>query len=418
VVAAPLVVGSFSGSVTVSSNDPDTPQVVVALTADAASAIPGESPDIVLEPSFFDFGSVETGCEAVATFWVGNQGTVVGEVQQVLLDAEQMELVDPLEDGFLIYPGEEIPIEVRYRPKAPGVNGGTLSVRSDDPDGDAEVAALAGEGLGDMAMSQTFLVGDYPALTVLFAVDQSCSMQPHKDNLIANLNTFIEEVSQPDVEWRLGVVTEDDGCLNGGILDPNSPTLVDQFTTAVQTHAGTKFFTEALIGLGHRAMEQSRPGGCNEGLLQPGGLLHLVVVSDEPEQSRDTMEIVSLMEEKVGAPGLLRISGAVDQSRLCPFASGAAGYVEAIAETGGVLLEVCDPAWGTQMTQVAEVSLDALTFFVLHDLPQPGSIEVRVDGLLYVDWVYLPSSNSIELNQEKVPGQTVEVRYLRQALCR
>jgi hypothetical protein len=43
--------------------------------------------------------------------------------------------------------------------------------------------------------------------------------------------------------------------------------------------------TERAFTLFEACLEQSEPGGCNEGLLRPDADLHLVGISDEPEQS-------------------------------------------------------------------------------------------------------------------------------------
>ena len=85
--------------------------------------------------------------------------------------------------------------------------------------------------------------------------------------------------------------------LQGGVLTPDVPNYIGKFDDAVTSYArgGTyaggrpcpECWTEALMVTAAAAVSQVGPGDCNDGFIRPEALLHVVVVSDEVDQSPD-----------------------------------------------------------------------------------------------------------------------------------
>jgi hypothetical protein len=247
-------------------------------------------------------------------------------------------------------------------------------------------------------------------------------MEPDQRRLAENFDSFIRQIDTVTSGWQIGVVTKDSGCFNQGILSAGTPDYIGKFSTAVSS--GGLFdttLTEKLLQLSNKAVQNSSPGGCNAGFLRPGALLHVIVVSDEREQSSDPLGFVSSMQDAVGAPSLLKISGVVDEDASCGDQgadNGAAGYLPAIAETGGLVLDICNDGWGDQVEDLALASLEGLGEYVLSDWPREDTLEVYIDGVLQSGgWSYDPGRNSIIIDAELEGGEFIEVRYGALAEC-
>jgi hypothetical protein len=215
-----------------------------------------------------------------------------------------------------------------------------------------------------------------PPVDVLFVVDQSCSMKSVNSALGDAFQDFIDEIELVTTGWHIGVVTNDDGCFNYGILDEytgSGTTILTDDYDALFTQAVTEggcpngypsCKTESLLELTTIALEQTGIGRCNDGFLRAGALLHIIVVSDEEEQSYkvDTSNTwthwIWEFTNYVSDPALIKISGIVDFANLsgdgCGDGTGAVGYEEAISYTGGELLNVCTSDWSLP-TQAAEL---------------------------------------------------------------
>ena len=63
-----------------------------------------------------------------------------------------------------------------------------------------------------MAILETLLIPS----DIIFAVDQSCSMDDDAANLASNFSSFIGQLSNYSNDWQIMVVNDDNGCTNLG----------------------------------------------------------------------------------------------------------------------------------------------------------------------------------------------------------
>ncbi len=132
--------GSFTATLNIFSNDPDTPIKGVNLLG------VGVEPDIDVTPSTFDFGPVEVDSFKVDTLTVSNVGT-----DTLKIDPSGVFTETPCLDAFLlgsgvIPPGRLTQIVVQFFPDSVAVFSDTVTVISNDPDGDFRVP-LTGTGV-------------------------------------------------------------------------------------------------------------------------------------------------------------------------------------------------------------------------------------------------------------------------------
>lgn len=275
-----------------------------------------------------------------------------------------------------------------------------------------------------------------PPVDILFAVDQSCSMDTVNTALGGAFQDFIGEIELVTNGWHIGVVTNDDGCFNYGVLDEytgsGTATTADDydalFTLGVTEGGCSGGYptckTESLLELTTIALEQTGTGGCNDGFLRAGALLHIIVVSDEKEQSYkdDPLNTWShwLWEftNYVSDPALIKVSGIVDYTVGCGDGTGAVGYEEAISYTGGELLNVCTSNWSlptpmAELQNLASATLSAIDEFYLTQAAEESTIQVLLDGVEWTTgWHYDAANNSVVFDVEPPAGQYLEISYL------
>ncbi|MFT4624614.1 MAG: hypothetical protein ACI8PZ_003273 [Myxococcota bacterium] len=372
------------------------------------------APELVIHPASHDFGAGQLGCPEAVTLTLENVGDAPLRIDALSYDGAQMELESPAVPAVLAG-GESILAWVTYRPVAAGSGWGELAVTSNDPRGEV-VADQRGDTLPGTTLVDVFDVVD-PPVDLLFAVDQSRSMGDDQAILAEAFDGFIAGLSEITGDWQLGVVTLDDGCVNHGVLRPDTPGLAELFADAVTVDAGGTSLTEALLALASQAVDVSEPGGCNEGLLRPDATLHVVVVSDEHEQSGEPVAFVDAILAAHGDD--TTVSAVVDVDHRCgdPLEGGPYGYDDAAHRTGGLLLDICDDGWGDRAADLAAATAPPAQAFPLSERPVPSSVEVFVDGSPRTrGWSWNAVDNAVVV-APLGGASTVEVAYRPDVAC-
>ena len=403
------------GEILVLSDDPDTPEAPVSVLGY------GAVPDLVISPGSHNFGEAFVPCGDTVDLILEN----VGSEELVITELDYRsggQLTIPLEAiraqlPVILGPGETTLITVTYAAITAGADTGILEVTSNDPGG-VETADQNGEGAYYDENTDQFDQPDAPAVDIVFLIDQSCSMDQEIDEFTAGIPPFVAEL-QNISDWQMIQVNAMDGCANVGVLDHTIPNVEDVFlnNAFLYTSNYDLGLTESLFRLGSMALEQTGPGQCNDGALRPGAFLHIIVASDEYEQSGTPWgDWVTEFQGYVSSPDYLKISGILDVDQDC--GEGPGNYIDAINATGGSALDICTDTWGDQLTDIAAEVLSADKTFNLTELADPATIVVQVNGVITTDWVYTEGANSVTVNSPVVEeGDQVEVSYSVLAVC-
>jgi hypothetical protein len=302
---------------------------------------------------------------------------------------------------------------VTFSPTALGEPEATLTVTSNEPLGSRD-ASLFGEGAGGDAQTDRFDLDDDPPIDLLFAIDQSCSMDDDAAAVAAELGPLLDAIDDVTEGWQVGVVTLDSGCVNDAIFDASTPNLQQRFTDAALLGDDRDVTDdEALLKLTHRALSQTDAGACNAGLVRAGAALHLIVVSDEPERSAQeragwTWDYwLEAIHNATPDASAVVVSGIVDKDD-CN--DGDDGYAEAIAATGGAHLSLCSADWTGYADALAAASLSRTWTLPLSEAPVDGTLAVTIDGATTDDWRYDADTNAVVLGSDPGAAQ-VEVTY-------
>jgi hypothetical protein len=393
------------GQVTVFSNDPDTPEATVDLEG------LGEVPALQITPDSYLFPGI---CDDDVVLELRNVG--LADLQITAIDYQaspELALTSSLPLPLVLAPGDFRDLSVAYTTGGSTTALGTLTVSSNDPRGDRTAEQMV-EGSGDL-VTETYTVVDDPPVDILFTIDKSCSMLDEARSLGQAFDQFISEIDSVTDDWQIGVATKDGGCFNNGIITANT---YDYESVFVDATSGGVFsagsLTEALLELTDNALLKTTPGSCNEGFVRGNALLHVITVSDEPEQSGQPWHHwVGRWQARMSDPNLVMVSGVIIGPKGGNCGEPGTGYIEAIQGTGGVMLDVCTSDWGAYAQQLGAASASSLLTYLLSTVPEESTIEVSVDGTTYANgWHYDPVRNAVVIDVQLPAGSEVEITYV------
>lgn len=415
VAFSPLGAYDQMGQAIVSSDDPLNPEALVELLG------AGAVPELAIQPDPVSFGTGYIGCTEDTDVYLSNVGNDVLIVTSIGYEGDEHGAFTELSSPSLpltLQPGESGQILLSFLPTAVQSYTGSLVVESNEPQGVREAAIDgAGEYAGDY--TDSWEIPADPPSDIMFLVDQSGSMDDNQRLLGDNFTTFITSLTTYTTDWQVAVVNDDDGCNNSGILTRTSAGYANTFSSAVTRGGG--MYTESLLTPAANGVDKTDSAECNAGFMREEAILHIIMVSDEPEQSPGSWAtLVDRIIAKKGSESHVRLSaiaGPASGGGGC--ADPGTGYMEAVAATGGVYLNICDNwATPTNMAMLAEASVYQDTY-ALARTPVPSTIWVEVNGSpRTTGWTYDAATNSV-IFSSSIPteGDQVDIHYSGNATC-
>jgi len=140
---APLAQGPSAATLRISCNDPDEPEVSVAL---AGIGLPPPVPDLDIDPMAVDFGSLVVLASTTRMIRLANTGIAALHVASLqLVGADSLAFALPGGAGPLtLAPGDSTIVSVNFTPTSPGTKNAILRLTSDDPDENPAQVTLTG----------------------------------------------------------------------------------------------------------------------------------------------------------------------------------------------------------------------------------------------------------------------------------
>ncbi len=393
-----------AGNLEILSDDPEAPTVGVPLTG---GALVGE---LIVLPNPLDFGEVPLGCSQSGSMYVQNVGEVDLTIDTIVPLGADFGATWEFELPLLLHAGEQLEVPLTYYPNDLVADEGEVWITSDAIVG-LTVARQRGSGTLDSSVADEWWQGNGPwtQTDIVFYVDQSGSMLDDQERLRANFTRFVGILEELDLDWQIMVVTDETGCHNESIIDADTADASGVFSRAVDGPYGR--WTEAGLSLVTQALENTEPGGCNEGFLRTDAKTTAVMVSDEIEQSRQNWDVyVGRMRGYAPSIGITSIVGDIPAG--CATADPGTGYVEASLATGGAFLSICNEDWSSYFETIASLSaLGQTDTFVLSSEPDPATLVVKVDGVLSTTgWTYDATWNAIKFDPRSIPEPGVQVQ--------
>jgi len=384
-----------------------------------------------------NFGEVPLGCTAEIEAEASNIGKADLEIHQAFLDQPADALFHELptdadEMPWLLAPGESHSLgTLIYAPTDEGQMGelGWLHVVSDDPESPDTVVTVTGQTSAYGTHDESFIAGDHQ-MDILLSVDSSGSMAQDIGQVIASLWTISQTVSEYDRDFRLAAVINDEGCVQGEELwIENGATATDVATMAAdmltQNATGVSYdYPTWGLGRVKKALsdEQLASGGCNDGFVRAEANLHVVGVSDAPDESpidkgwiEDYVQPVLALK----APPFLSYFHAIGQPDPPTGSDDGAyyeGFWEATEQTGGHFLSICEVVWGDDVPDMVAAMVEGAdrTTYPLSQVPIEGSIVVKVDNVAQsTGWSWDQEQNAVIFEDSGAPqlGAAVTIAY-------
>jgi len=236
-----------------------------------------------------------------------------------------------------------------------------------------------------------------PSLTpqdILFVVDNSCSMDNEQELLTSNFNAFVTKFLASDGKYHLGVISTDMDNLNhqGSLRQSNGERWIDNKTLDPMN----TFLDMALMGTTGSGYERGKDAIYsalelkhneeNKGFLRYEAELHIVVISDEDDDSTD--EIISDTEFKEWLSAFEAVKPRITFSDITP--SSVTDYSQFTKLYDGVSYSVSDPNWGSMLDTLGLIIFKSERIYCLSHQPILETLEVVI---LREDIVYVPEKN-------------------------
>lgn len=236
-----------------------------------------------------------------------------------------------------------------------------------------------------------------PEVDILWVVDNSCSMAEEQRKLANNFDAFIRFFVGSGLDWHVGVVSTDvDAGGHSGKLRPAGAGSQARFLTPEMPDVEGLFANMVDLGTGGSAEEAGldatwlaiqQPSGelqtTNAGFYRDGAALHVVVISDEEDQSGIRVpEFVTWMKNlKPSADIPMSFSSIVTPKPVCGQAAAIdAGlrYMDVSAQIGGQIESICVADWYPVLEALGLQAAGLKREYFLTEKPVPETITMVI----------------------------------------
>jgi hypothetical protein len=418
----PLIANDNVGTTIVASQDPLSPTLPVKLVGT------GNVPELRIEPDPLDVGSTFVGCPEDNHVTLTNVGLDTLVIENIEQEGVSFKLAHDLSLPVELEPGRATEVSFTFDPSDDVEYTAELGVTSNEPLG-FRTAKQKGTGKFAGEFEDKWEIPEDQPSDVLFLVDQSCSMDDNATALGEQFDYYINNLNLFTGDWQIMVANTASGCNTTGILTPSTKDYVSIFQAEINTGDGEQYIDnpEMLLTAADNSIQRALPGmgDCNDGFMREGAILHIILVSDEPDQSANSWDwyVDRIVTAKADASKtrISAVAGNMDGSCSAAGATSApgVGYFEAVTATGGVYLDICSD-WAANMEELALASAQLDTFPLSND-PVLETLVVTVNGQVLTEgWIYDAKSNSVVFTDPKlVPsgGDQIDVSYGGAAPC-
>jgi len=399
------------------SNDRLNPVETVSLFGESAI------PDLDILPNPLNMGEGYIGCDTSSDVILQNNGTKELIIHNIVHSNEAFSVIDQPTLPVALEPGAFTSITLQFSPEQEEQVAGLLTVESNDPrENGVQTAAQFGSGKIIDEHIETWENPIDPPTDIIFSVDLSCSMQEDAAQLASNFDQFINELSNYSNNWQIIVANHDSGCNNSGILTPQTPNYQDKFFNAVTDINQRGSYTERLLTIVRNAVDKTDPTECNANFLRPEAMLHVVMLSDEPERSSGSkLNLVNQIAAKKGDINYLRMSAIAGMvpSSTCGTAWSGTGYWDAVNATSGVFLDFCSN-WSSpsNLELLAETSV-LIETYPLEEPAIEDTISVFInESSISAGWYFDEELNAVVFDEDVIQeGDSVSFEYGERAVC-
>lgn len=410
--------GDLTGTVWAHVVDHDPAWVAVDLAARV------RAPELLIDPDPIDFGEGGVRCAEQLDVNIANVGDADLRVDGLSLQGlpPDVHLVGVPLGSTVLAPDDRWSVTLRWDRTHTTELRGWLSVATNAL---SAVTQAPVDGVARWAdqRTETFVTPQARPVHIVVAVDQSVSMNWQYDRVMPAIDVLVAALDDASLDWRLGIVTSRPSCFQQGILEPSQADWRQRLVWGVRQ--GSVLGTQSLLERVQEAVTLNGLGMCNEGFFHAGADLHVIIFSDTDDHSPgyttnpDTYWLTLLegTQAAMSHSSPFMVHGVIDllHNPTCgPVAGGGPyGYIDAIGETGGVALNICEADWVEDMPRMARRVLERYLAFPLQGRGfDPASLLVTVDGEVWTTgWSFEADTHSIVFSEPPPSDVVVAVTY-------
>ena len=395
----------------IESNDPRQPETGVTLLGE------GLAPDLQVNPSVLDLGTVLPGCTVEHDVEIRNVGTDELTITDATLREASPALTwQPLDRTleslpWIVEPDQEVRTRITYAPAGKGQEDAQLVLASNEP-GAPSVASAIHAVAGTAIVEDVYEQPESPAADILFVVDDSSSMDDEQAALALYGASLISTLTESATEWHIAAITTTSAALRGPVITRDTENPTDEFATQIMPGTAGAH-DEKGIEMAYTALNgEAAPG---TPFFRDLARLVVIFISDEEEQSDliDPWDAAAYFQEIKDPRMVLAHSVTALSGDGCTVESYGTRYAELTSMVGGLRIPICGD-WSAIVGDLAAASVVKLDRFLLSRTPLTDTIEVRVDGNIATGWVYDEETNEVVFELEAaVPeaGAEVSISY-------
>lgn len=406
---------------------------------------------LVPDPAYVEFGSgrLDCGPRERRAGW-RNVCSVPVDIDDVYLgegaDMQSFSLAQVPSTPRTLAPGERLSLTVHWTPTAAGYTTRPLFAQTTDAPRPVLVPLSVDAELS--AFHEERRIQPTPAkVDMLWVIDNTASMKDERDSLARSIGSFLSRADALGVDYHIGVTTTGVGAptsfngetcpggVNGGEsgrlfpVDHSRPRVVHPaladradilganidvggcHSVEQGLHAAQLALSPPLIDNAddHRTPE---PNDGNLGLLRSDAQLAVVVVSDEDDESPESVarHARALRATKTTSPFTFAAIVAPEQG--CPSAvQPGLRYLEAVRLLGGLAGDVCASDWSATLQTLAERLFQPVVRWVLDAPADTRTLRVSVDGRTATGWRYDDADHAIVFDEAPEPGSELVFEY-------
>jgi len=421
---APDAAGTHSAWLRLYTNEPEVHSHAVFLSGEGLGGELNTEPDPV-EPL-----DGVPGCSQRQRITLTNTGTAPLQIDGVTLtaDSDELTLLDEPDLPFVLDLGERWNLWLAYEPIDQGEDRAILSVQSSDAIAPERQLSILGSCPEATTVQDSFVWQSIEGVDVLVALDRSAMMSSDLEYHVEQLTQASQMLTAMGVDYQLALAVTDEGCGEASELFVQPSHSEDQARALLTEMAWSTWgwYLEMGFSLLEATLAETGPGGCNEGLVREGTGLHLVGISDDAEQSRNSWSYyVALYVSYLSSPDDLRIHAVGgDDPEGCEIdehysARAYTGFYEATKATGGSFISICSEDWGIALAESIAENQGGTEQLVLALEPVPESIELWIDGVQHTEgWSWSTSSGVLfDADHRPSDGSEIEVDYTITESC-
>ncbi len=402
---------------------------------------PPSTGDLRIVPGVLDFGVVTLGCrsaEQKLTLYNASYGGI--DLAGIALSPASLGAVFNASLPSFPYrlaAGGKLEVPFVFQPGAEGAYSGTINVST--AAGTVTSVPVRGAAVRSERQTDNYTQAPAAKTDVLFVIDNSGSMYEEQQSVADNAGRFLSVAQQTGNDFQVAVITTDmNNPSESGRMQSTTgiPKIIRPGTTASTDFAelvrsrgiygsGDERGLDAVIAaLGEPLISDPL---ANKAFLRSDASLSIVIVSDEPDYSRVSVDYFVDFLQKFKGPnrqGLVSLSAVVgDSPSGCSGSNGNAmpgtGYLEVAAATGGKFKSICSPDWSSLATDLGAEAFAGRAAFRLTRPAIASTIAVAVNNQTRPasDWTYDPSTNGVIFNEGRVPAAGSQVSIIYDSYC-